>query len=350
MEADSTTSAAPITTGVKAPRPATAARRRRVVRTDRDSTVNRGELHLGPADRVIFWILVGIVHLISLVPDFILYPIGVFGGWLAYSLDRRHVQIGQKNLEIAFPDRSEQERQRILRASYINLGRSAAEYIRLGGFFYKRFKRRVTYRNFKLWEDLKARDPGRGILVLTAHFGNFELLSMAHAMKGHPISLVHHTQRFMAGDALMSFVRERAGVGIIRKHAAARAVLKTLRAGGMIGIPFDQNAKRSEAIFVPFFGEPAATSSGLARLAQISHAAIVPVFIVREKNHRNHRIEITGELLLQDTGDAAADVWENTRRFVSIIEDIVRRYPEQFLWTHRRFRTRPRGMAPVYDV
>jgi len=349
LEADSTTAGAPVGAGVKPSHATAAARRRRAARTTRDSVGNRGELHLGPADRIVFWILVGVIHLLSIIPDFILYPIGVFGGWLAYRLDRRHVRIGLKNLAIAFPDRSEQERQRILHASYINLGRCAAEYVRLGGFFYQRFKRRVTYRNFEQWMEFRARNPGRGIIVLTAHFGNFELLSTAHAMKGNTFSLVHHTQRFAAGDALVSFVRERAGVGIIRKHAAARAVLKTLRAGGMIGIPFDQNAKRSEAVFVPFFGEPAATSSGLARLVQISRAAVVPVFIVREKNQRRHRIEIFPEIVLQHSGDDAADILENTRRFVSVIEDLVRRYPEQFLWTHRRFRTRPRGMAPVYD-
>jgi KDO2-lipid IV(A) lauroyltransferase len=320
-----------------------------VGRVSRSST-NRGELHLGPGDRLVFWILVALLHLVSLLPDFVLYPIGVVGGWIAYLLDRRHVKIGLTNLALAFPDRSEVERRAILRRSYINLGRSGAEYVRLGGFFYKRFKRRVAYRNIELLHKFRQCYPGRGILVLTAHFGNFELLPAAHALMGHSIGLVHHTQRFAAGDALVTFVRERAGVRIIRKHAAARAVLKTLRNGGIVGIPFDQNAKRSEAIFVPFFGEPAATTSGLARLVQISGAAVVPVFIVREPDHRHHRIEIMDELPIQRSGDSEADLYENTRRFVAAVEDIVRRYPDQFLWTHRRFRTRPRGMKPVYDV
>jgi KDO2-lipid IV(A) lauroyltransferase len=169
-------------------------------------------------------------------------------------------------------------------------------------------------------------------------------------MHGYQISLVHHTQRFLAGDALMTFVRERAGVTIIRKHAAARAVLKSLRKGDEIGIPFDQNAKRSEAIFVPFFGELAATSSGLARLVAISKAPVVPVFLVRDPGRRTHHIEILPEVEVQRSGDSAADAEENTRRFVKAVEDIVRRHPDQFLWTHRRYRTRPRGMPPVYDT
>src|SRR6202040_2967454 len=119
----------------------------------------------------------------------------------------------------------EAEHRRILRASYINLGRGGAELIRLGGFFSQRLKRRVGYYRFDYWGEGMARNPGRGLLILSAPFGNFELLPAGHAMHGFKITLVHHPQRFLAGDALITFVRERAGVEIIRKHAAARAVL-----------------------------------------------------------------------------------------------------------------------------
>jgi Kdo2-lipid IVA lauroyltransferase/acyltransferase len=304
---------------------------------------------MNPRTRVVYWLMLGFLHSLSLLPDFILYPLGVAGGLLGYKLDRRHVRIGMRNLEIAFPEKSVQERARILRASYLNLGRNAAEYVRLGGFFRDRLRRRVTYRNLEYWDDISARHPGKGALVLTAHFGNFELLPSAHAMHGYQIGLVHHTQRFLAGDTLMTFVRERAGVEVIRKHSAARAVIKTMLDGGIIGIPFDQNAKRSEAVFVPFFGEPAATSSGLARIAMKLDAPVVPAFIIRQKDNRSHNIVLSHEIPLQRTGDAEADVLENTRRFVKAVEDTVRAYPEQFLWTHRRFRTRPRGMPAVYE-
>lgn len=304
---------------------------------------------LGPVARALFYLMVATLHLLSLIPDFILYPLGVLGGLVGYLVDRRHVRIGLKNLAIAFPDRTVSERKRILRASYVNLGRTVAEYIRLGGFFYRRLERRVSYERFEYWHEIKRRYPGRGILVLSAHFGNFELLPAAHAMNGYQISLVHHTQRFLAGDALINFVRVRTGVIPIRKHSAARAVLRSLKRGEMVGIPFDQNAKRSEAIFVPFFGEPAATTSGLARLVMISGALVVPAFIVRQPDARTHRIVIQDEIPIQRTLDEQADLEENTRRFVKVVEEMVRSYPEQFLWTHRRFRTRPRGMPPVYE-
>ncbi len=315
----------------------------------REDSPARRRPQLDFKSRLMFYLMAGTLHALSLIPDFILYQLGTACGFIAYLLDRRHVKIGMKNLEFAFPDRSEAERRRILRASYVNLGRSGSECVRLGGFFYKRLKKRVRYDGLRYWAEVQKKYPGRGLLVLTAHFGNFELLPAAHAMYGYQISLVHHTQRFLAGDALINFIRNRAGVDTLRKHSAARAVLKALRDGLLVGIPFDQNAKRSEAVFVPFFGEPAATASGLARLAVLSGAPVLPVFIVREADGRRHRIEIQDEIELQRSADAEADLVENTRRFVKAVEDMVRRYPEQFLWTHRRFRTRPRGMRPVYD-
>ncbi len=297
----------------------------------------------------LYYLMIGLLRLLSLLPDFVLYPLGALGGLVGYRLDRRHVKIGLKNLELAFPEYSADKRRQILRASYVNLGRSAAEYIRLGGFFYRRLKSRVSYERLDLWDEVARRHPGKGLLVLTAHFGNFELLPAAHALHGHQISLVHHTQRFLAGDAFICSIRERVGVKTIRKHAAARAVLRALRSNQLVGIPFDQNAKRGEAIFVPFLGEIAATPSGLARLVQISGAPVVPVFIVRQPDNRTHRIVIQDEIQIQRSSDHAADIEENTRRFVKPIEEMVRRYPEQFLWTHRRFRTRPRGAPKIYD-
>ena len=124
-----------------------------------------------------------------------------------------------------------------------------------------------------------------------------------------------------------------------------------LRRGELVGIPFDQNAKRSEAIFVPFFTETAATSSGLARLVAISGAPVIPVFIVREPDQRSHRIEIHDEIPIVHTATTRRATCARIRAgWSSAIEGIVRRYPEQFLWTHRRYRTRPRGTPPIFDL
>ncbi len=311
--------------------------------------IRRSDLQLGVKDRVQFWLLVALMHLLSLMPDALLYRLGVIAGGLMWRFDKRHTKIGMQNLAIAFPEKTEAERSAILKASYENLGRTGADYMRLGGFGWRRLKDRVSYENFQTWTHLQRKYRGKGIMVLTGHFGNFELLGPAHAMHGYQIGLVHHTQRFLAGEAIMTYVRERAGVEIIRKHKAARSVLRAMNKGEMVGIPFDQNAKRSEATWVPFFGEPAATTTGLARIARLSGAPVMPVFIVRQPDHYTHKIVIFDEVYQQRTSDTEADVHDNTARFVKAMEDIVRQYPEQFLWIHRRYRTRPRGLAPIYD-
>jgi len=303
-------------------------------------------IRLGLKDRLIFWLMVAALHALSFLPDFILYKLGEAGGLMFHRFDRRHVRIGIRNLEIAFPELSDPERRRILRASYVNLGRTGAEYVRLGGFFYRRLARRVTYNRLDIWNNLTPRYPGKGALILTAHFGGFELLPAGHALHGFQISLVHHTQRFLAGDALVTFIRERVGVQIIRKHTAAREMLRGLKRGDIIGIPLDQNAKRSEAIWVPFFNELAATPSGFDRLAMMAGVTVVPVFIVRQPDGRSHVIEIFEEIPQHRTGDRKADALVNTARYQKAIEEMVRKYPEQWLWTHRRYRTRPVSGTP----
>jgi len=303
-------------------------------------------IRLGLKDRLIFWLMVAALHALSFLPDFILYKLGEAGGLMFHRFDRRHVRIGIRNLEIAFPELSDPERRRILRASYVNLGRTGAEYVRLGGFFSRRLARRVTYNRLDIWNNLTPRYPGKGALILTAHFGGFELLPAGHALHGFQISLVHHTQRFLAGDALVTFIRERVGVQIIRKHTAAREMLRGLKRGDIIGIPLDQNAKRSEAIWVPFFNELAATPSGFDRLAMMAGVPVVPVFIVRQPDGRSHVIEIFEEIPQHRTGDRKADALVNTARYQKAIEEMVRKYPEQWLWTHRRYRTRPVSGTP----
>ena len=306
-------------------------------------------IQLGIKDRLIFWILVAVLHAFSLLPDFVLYKLGIACALIFHRFDHRHRQIGIRNLEIAFPEKSAAERAHILRASYINLGRCGAEYVRLGGFFYRRLERRVTYNRLDIWNKVHPKYPGKGALILTAHFGGFELLPAGHALHGFQIGLVHHTQRFLAGDDLVSFIRERAGVQIIRKHTAAREMLRSLKRGEIIGIPLDQNAKRSEAIWVPFFGELAATPSGFDRLAMMAGAPVVPVFIVRQPDGVSHVIEIFEEIPQQRTGDRNADTLVNTARYQKAIEEMVRKYPDQWLWTHRRYRTRPvRGTPSLY--
>lgn len=181
---------------------------------------------------------------------------------------------------------------------------------------------------------------GRGVLILTAHYGNWELLAAAHGLTGLPLSIVIRPLDHPVLDELAARFRRRSGAELIVKHLAVREVLRDLRRGRMVGILLDQNATRSEGVFVPFFGIPASTSKGLAVLALRTGAPVVPVFLRREPDGR-HCMDVGPPLVPPPDGDIEA----YTATFNLVIEAAIRRAPEQWLWMHARWRTRPREVS-----
>jgi Kdo2-lipid IVA lauroyltransferase/acyltransferase len=181
-----------------------------------------------------------------------------------------------------------------------------------------------------------AAAQGRGILILTAHYGNWELLAAAHGLTGLPLSIVIRPLDHPILDELAARFRRRSGAELIVKRLAVREVLQALRRGRMVGILLDQNATRAEGVFVPFFGIPASTSKGLAVLALRTGAPVVPVFLRRELDGR-HSMDVRPPLEPPPDGDVEA----YTATFNLAIEAAIRRAPEQWLWMHARWRTRP---------
>lgn len=178
-------------------------------------------------------------------------------------------------------------------------------------------------------------------LVLTAHLGNWELLTVAHRLTGYPLATVVRPLDSPWLEALADRLRRKSGVELIAKRGALRPVLKALADGRMVGILLDQNASRRESVFVPFFGRPASTSKSLALLAARSGAPVVPIFIRREG--RGHRVTIYPTLPAPTANDSEQAVVELTARCTETIEVAVRAAPEQWLWIHNRWRTRPPG-------
>jgi Kdo2-lipid IVA lauroyltransferase/acyltransferase len=182
---------------------------------------------------------------------------------------------------------------------------------------------------------------GRGVFVLTAHFGNWELLAAAHALAGLPLSIVTRPLDHPVLDDLAARFRRRSGAELIVKRQAVREVLTALKRRRMVGILLDQNATRDEGVFVPFFGSPASTSKGLALLALRTGAPVVPIFLRREADGR-HCVEMGAALPPPEDGL----VTTYTATFNRVIEATIRRAPEQWLWMHDRWRTRPREATP----
>jgi KDO2-lipid IV(A) lauroyltransferase len=258
-------------------------------------------------------------------------------------------RIGLTNLAIAFPDKPEAERRAILVASYRNLGRMVAECAHLAALTPANVRETVCIDDDRIWtEEILPHLEGQGILVLTGHFGNWELFAYAYGLYGHPISLVHQTIKNPLVDAYVERMRSGGGTRLFRKQEAARAVLRALKERAIVVLPLDQNQSRRAGVFVDFFGLAANTSEGLARIALRTDAPIFPVFLVRDGTSARHRIVFLPRVEIASMADRDLAARELTQRCTAVLESMIRTHPDHWLWTHKRWRTRPLGAPELY--
>ena len=254
----------------------------------------------------------------------------------------------ETNLKLAFPGMTAQERERTLQSAVRQWGWQLAGFARFPLLTRENIGEVIEYDGLENYQRALAR--GKGVLFLTAHLGAWELSSFAHSLNGYPLAYLNRPLDNRRLDRLVNRYRSRFGNRPIDRRQAARAVLERLREGGAVGILFDQNVVEGDAnIFADFFGIPASTSAGLARFALKTDAAVVPGFALWDERREKYRLRFEPALDLIRTGDGERDVLENTARFNKVIEKFVRRYPGQWLWVHRRWRTRPLGQPSLYD-
>jgi len=264
-----------------------------------------------------------------------------------YALLPRLRKTAEVNLRIAFPEWSDAQRKKVVRGMLRNLGWMAAEFVRLPKYTKENIERIVVldgHENF-----LEGQRRGKGVLYLTGHIGAWELSSFAHALYGFPL---HYMARRIDNhriDALVNRYRCLPGNRPIFKNESARVMLKVLKEAGTVGILADQNTMPGEAVFVDFFGKQASTTTGIARVALHTDAAVVPGYAVWDESLGKYRLRFEPPVELIRTGDMERDVVENTRKFTKVIEDIIRKYPDQWVWVHGRWNTRPKGEPPIYD-
>lgn len=287
--------------------------------------------------------------LFAAIPRSLALRLGAWLGELFYLLDRPDRKVGLTNLRIAFPEKTEAERRRILRASCRNIGRFGAEFCHLPQLDAETISRTVSVADMDRWENIFERGAREGVIILTAHFDNWELLAYLHGMLNRPVTLVHRPMHNALFENAISLIRERPGTRLIRKKEAAKEALRTLKRHQILVMAADQNQTASYGVFVDFFGKPACTTPGPARLAMITGAPILPVFLVREGESERHRIEALPEVELVLTGDRDVDIITNTQRCTKVVEEMIRRYPEQWIWFHRRWKTRPWGEPGIYE-
>jgi KDO2-lipid IV(A) lauroyltransferase len=250
------------------------------------------------------------------------------------------------NLRLAFPERTDAQRRAILRKMARNLGWMAVEFARFPEMKPENIESVVLLdgqENF-----LAGRSRGKGVLFLTGHIGAWELSSFAHALYGFPLHYMARPLDNPLVDALIHRYRCLSGNQPILKNESARATLRILREAQTIGILADQNTVREEGVFVDFFGTPACTTTGIARLALQTGAAVVPGYASWDEGKRQYRLRFEPPIELVRSGETERDVRENTQRFAKALEEIIRRYPEQWVWVHARWKTRPPGEPPLY--
>ncbi|MGH7278857.1 MAG: lysophospholipid acyltransferase family protein [Candidatus Rokuibacteriota bacterium] len=246
-------------------------------------------------------------------------------------------RIARANLARAFPHLPPGERARLCRASFQSFGLTLMEICRAAVTPVETLLRDISVDGM---EHLKAAMEGRGrALALSAHLGNWEFLSVAHLLTGYRLAVVARRLDSSVLDRVAEDLRRKAGVDLIDKRDALRPALAALRAGRFVGILLDQNATRREGVFVPFFGVPASTSRSIAVLALRTATPIVPIFIRRDGTRHRVTIHPPIDPPAANGGDEA--VVELTMRCTRAIEEAIRAVPEQWLWIHNRWRTRP---------
>jgi KDO2-lipid IV(A) lauroyltransferase len=275
----------------------------------------------------------------------------IFAGKLlagaAYHLHRRLRRVGFRNLELALPALDQAERQAIVRGVFMNLGRLLGEFSQFPKITRQNIANLVEYDGLENYTS--ASERGRGVLMLTGHVGAWELCAFAQGVYGHPLSFLVRRLDNPLLDRMVSRYRELSSNRTIDKNRAVKTVLETLRRGEDVGLLIDANTMLDQGVFCDFFGVPACSTTGLAVFALRADAPVVPGFLIWDERLKKHRLRFEPEIPLIRTGDFKEEVMLNTSRFTNVIEEYARRYPDQWLWVHKRWHTRPAGEPDLYS-
>jgi KDO2-lipid IV(A) lauroyltransferase len=286
------------------------------------------------------------VKTLGVLPRAVARAVAGFGAWLLLLALPKLRKTAEFNLQLAFPDWTDKQRAAVLRKMTRNLGWMAAEFARLPRYTAKNVERAVIldgHENF-----LAGKSRGKGVLVLTGHIGAWELSSFAHALYGFPLWYMARPLDNQRLDELVNRYRGLSGNRPIFKNESARTMLRVLKEAETMGILADQNTMPEEGEFVDFFGTPACTSTGIARVALHTDAAVVPGYAYWDENLRKYRLRFEPPIELMRSGDNERDIRENTQKFAKVIEGIIREHPEQWVWIHARWKTRPAGEPKLY--
>jgi Kdo2-lipid IVA lauroyltransferase/acyltransferase len=250
-------------------------------------------------------------------------------------------RVADRNLSLALPDLGAKQRAAIIAGVFRSVARLLVTMARFPSIRRETLDRWIRFEGYEHFE--QARRAGRGVLFATAHLGNWEFSAYAHALYAAPMNVVVRPLDNPLLDRLVTRWRELSGNHVLSKRDPARPILKALAANEAVGVLIDQNVS-SDAVFIDFFGIPAAAASGFARLAARSGAAVIPGFALWCEEERRYVLRFYPPVAM--SGDAGRD----TQALQSVLEGVIRAHPDQWLWLHRRWKTRPPGCPPLYEA
>ena len=294
---------------------------------------------------IVRWLLCVLGFVFRCLPRRAANAVGAVLGYAWYYLIPVRRSVAKANLELAFADKDKRERRKIARASFVHLGRCAVEFLRLGGLTVKKVNELFEHVGWQHYE--QAMQKGRGVIVVTAHFGNFDLLACAEALSGVPLHIVTREQHVGSINSYWMSQRARFGLGLLPVKNSAFRILKLLRAKQAVALVIDQHMPPGRGIAVPFFSRPASTTHAPAILALSTGAPILPVTIERLSGGR-HKVTIDSEVEINQANDRQAEVERVTIELNRWLEDKICERPDQWLWIHRRWKLQ-KNLVPGAD-
>ena len=294
-------------------------------------------------------LVITVTQLFHLIPERIALSFGLFFGWILHRIVRFRYNIIRKQLDVAYgKTMTKNEIQRLIKKVYRHLGLMVIEILRLPGISQKEVTRKIIFHGDDIAK--KAIAKGKGVIVLTGHIGNWEMVGPAWSQKGYRLYAIGKEMKSHIGNVFIKLIRDDNGVTTIPRRNSLKDIIQLLAKNEVIVVMIDQNMKASEGVFVDFFGQQACTLPGLAVLAARTDAAILPIYCYRDDDLKHHHTVVLPEVEYEHKYDKArANIIHNTARFSKVLESIISEHPEQWLWIHKRWKTRPpkEGSSPI---
>jgi len=283
--------------------------------------------------------------MIWIVPNRVMYILMKGLSFIIYSIDKKHRNIARVNLNLAYGDTlSEERKETIIKACYLNLVLLLVDFVKNQGISKEDLLHKVTFKNEKVLLDALKKD--QKIILMTAHYGNWELLPISIAAKFGPLTGVGRKLDSEVMDHILKKNRQQFDIEMLDKKGAMRDMISVLKNDRMLGLLVDQNTSTKEGILVDFFGKPVRHTPSAAILGRRFSALIIPAFIT-SKDHQHYEITFYEPIITKKTEDKEKDILESVQKQAKITEDVIREKPEEWFWLHQRWKNQ---FEEYYDV